>query len=97
MGIALDYTARHARRQKGSGAERCYLAASGGGGHCADGVLERTLPGRTAPYLRFAYDVLRVWTLPLARLLQGGLGTRGFLLAGTARRSLTHSPVRSFS
>jgi hypothetical protein len=38
------------------------------------GVVERRLPGGRR-YLRFEYDVVRVWQLPSEMLLRGGLGT----------------------
>jgi predicted transposase YdaD len=41
----------------------------------ATGLLERHLPGATAPYRTFRYDVLRLWELPVASFLAGGLGT----------------------
>jgi predicted transposase YdaD len=39
-----------------------------------DGVYRRGFDGE-APYLTFRYEVLRVWQLPVQRLLTGGLGT----------------------
>src|SRR5947209_7170214 len=39
-----------------------------------NGVYQRSCPGEP-PYDTFHYQVLRVWELPLARLLAGGLGT----------------------
>jgi predicted transposase YdaD len=38
------------------------------------GLYERDFPGEE-PYLRFRYQVLRVWKLPAERFLAGGLGT----------------------
>lgn len=38
------------------------------------GVYERNFPGEP-PYLTFRYQVIRVWELPAAQLLAGGVGT----------------------
>jgi hypothetical protein len=38
------------------------------------GLYERDFPGEE-PYLRFRYQVLRVWKMPVERFLVGGLGT----------------------
>lgn len=39
-----------------------------------NGLYERGFPGER-PYLRFEYQVIRVWELPPDLLLKGGLGT----------------------
>jgi len=41
---------------------------------CISGVYERSVPQQSEPYRRFRYQVVRVWQLPVASLLQGGLG-----------------------
>src|SRR5438309_565782 len=33
------------------------------------------VPGQAGPYLTFHYQVIRVWELPVERVLTGGLGT----------------------
>lgn len=38
------------------------------------GIFERTFPGET-PYAVWRYDVLRMWQVPVERLLTGGIGT----------------------
>lgn len=39
------------------------------------GEYRRQVPGASAPYRLFQYDVVRVWELPVEPLLAGGLGT----------------------
>lgn len=39
-----------------------------------NGLYERRLPQAAEPYRVFRYQVIRVWELPVQRLLQGGLG-----------------------
>jgi predicted transposase YdaD len=38
------------------------------------GLYTATHPNGTAPYLQFRYDVVRVWQLPVERLLTGSVG-----------------------
>jgi predicted transposase YdaD len=39
------------------------------------GDYQRALPGSATPYRTFRYEVLRVWEMPVERLLSGGIGT----------------------
>ncbi len=40
-----------------------------------NGIYHECFPGRSQPYLVFHYQVLQVWQLQMAELLQGGIGT----------------------
>lgn len=39
------------------------------------GTFQARIPGKTQPYLKFQYDVIRIWEIPAEVLLNGGIGT----------------------
>jgi predicted transposase YdaD len=51
------------------------------------GLRQRTFPGEAEPYTTFRYDVIRVWQVPAARFLAGGLGTLPLALVAAVTRA----------